>query len=243
MSRLQIEALDVRYGLLQAVKDVSFGVDPGDIVAFIGANGAGKTTLFRAIAGAHRPAAGHIVFAGEDVTSVPDYRRVRKGIALVPEGRHLFTDLTVAENLGLARAAGRKGRWDVQSVLSVFPNLAPHLRQKSGTLSGGEQQAAAIARALVANPEVLLLDEVSLGLSPVAVEWVYASIRQLVDTDTAILLVEQDLNRALSMATRVICMREGRVVARGAVNELTREDIMEAYFGAHDAPSTGASAQ
>lgn len=231
MSLLQVEALDVRYGLFQAVRDVSFDVDPGEIVAFIGANGAGKTTLFRAIAGAHPPAAGRVLLAANDVTSVPDYQRVRKGIALVPEGRRLFADLSVAENLALSRAAGRKGKWDERSVLSIFPNLTPHLKQKSGTLSGGEQQAAAIARALITNPDVLLLDEVSLGLSPAAVERVYASIRQLVNTDTAILLVEQDLNRALSVATRVICVFEGRIVAQGAVGDFTRQQIMNAYFG------------
>lgn len=201
MSLLQVESLDVRHGLLQAVCGVSFQVERSEIVAFVGANGAGKTTLFRSLAGAHKPKGGRVLLDGEDVTSVPDYKRVKKGIALVPEGRHLFADMTVYENLTLARAAKRKGNWDIDSVLDVFPQLAPRLKQKAGTLSGGEQQQAAIARALITNPDVLLLDEVSLGLAPTAVDRVYASIQQLVDTRTTILLVEQDLKRAMSVAT------------------------------------------
>lgn len=242
MSLLAVEALDVRYGLLRAVRDVSFRVDRGDIVAFVGANGAGKTSLFRAIAGAHQPAAGRIMLDGTDVTALPDYQRVRLGIAMAPEGRRLFTSLTVYENLALSRAAGRKGAWTTDSVLAVFPNLVAHLDQKSGTLSGGEQQATAIARALITNPELLLLDEVSLGLSPAAVERVYGSIRQLRAAGTTILLVEQDLDRARSIATRVICMLGGRIVAQGAVGELSREQIIDAYFGPHEAFADAASA-
>lgn len=242
MSLLAVESLDVRYGLLQAVRDVSFQVERAEIVAFVGANGAGKTSLFRALAGAHKPAAGRVMLDGADVTSMPDHERVRKGIALVPEGRRLFADLTVYENLALARAARRAGAWDTETVLTVFPNLASHLRQKCGTLSGGEQQATAIARALITNPDLLLLDEVSLGLSPTAVERVYESIRQLVAANTTILLVEQDLDRALSMATRVICMLQGRIVAQGSVGELTRDQIIEAYFGTRKAQTDGASA-
>jgi len=233
----------VRHGLLQAVRDVSFEVQRGAIVAFVGANGAGKTSLLRALAGAHKPAAGRIRLAGTDVTTMPDYQRVRRGIALVPEGRHLFADLTVYENLALSRAAGRSGQWNTESVLAIFPNLAARLQQKCGTLSGGEQQAAAIARALVTNPDLLLLDEVSLGLSPAAVERVYGSIGQLVAAGTTILLVEQDLDRALSMATRVICMLEGRIVAQGAVGELTREQIIDAYFGPRAAQIDGATSR
>lgn len=239
MSLLGVKDLDVRHGLLQAVCNVSFDVDRSEIVAFVGANGAGKTTLFRALAGAHMPTSGQVILDGADVTTVPDYRRVRRGIALVPEGRHLFKDLTVYENLALANAAGRKGAWTLDAVLDVFPNLVPHMRQKAGTLSGGEQQAAAIGRALITNPNVLLLDEVSLGLSPAAVENVYASIQRLVGADTTILLVEQDLDRTLSVATRVICMLEGRIVLESAVGEISREQIVEAYFGTRQAHVEG----
>lgn len=243
MSLLRVEALDVRHGLLRAVRDVSFEVDRGDVVAFVGANGAGKTTLFRALAGAHLPVSGRVWLDDADVTRMPDYQRVGRGIALVPEGRRLFADLTVYENLALANAAGRKGKWTIEAVLQVFPNLAARIRQRAGTLSGGEQQAAAIGRALITNPDLLLLDEVSLGLSPAAVDRVYASIRELVGANSTILLVEQDLDRALAIATRVICMLGGRIVAQGPAGQLTREQIVDAYFGPRQAHAAAASAQ
>ncbi|MGH8116336.1 MAG: ABC transporter ATP-binding protein [Rhodanobacteraceae bacterium] len=242
MSLLEVQSLDVRHGLLRAVRDVSFGVDKGEIIAFVGANGAGKTTLFRALAGAHRPTGGHVLLDGKDITAVPSYQRVKRGIALVPEGRHLFTDMTVHENLMLAKASGRKGPWDVDSTMAIFPNLAPRLKQRSGTLSGGEQQAAAIARALITNPEVLLLDEVSLGLSPVAVAHAYESLQRVIQSGATILLVEQDLNRALAVAGRVICMRRGQIVAQGPVGSMSRTEIMDAYFGARGTPPAEAHA-
>lgn len=232
---LEIDRLDVRHGLLQAVRGVSFSVAKGEIIALVGANGAGKTTLFRTIAGAHRPAGGRILFRGDDITASADYRRVELGIALVPEGRRLFTRMSVLENLQLAGAVGRPGRWDVKTVLEVFPNLAARISNKAGNLSGGEQQATAIGRALMTNPEVMLLDEISLGLSPTAVGRVYESLKTLIETGTTILLVEQDLNRALSIADRVICMLEGNIVAEGSVKEMTRERITNAYFGLHRA--------
>jgi branched-chain amino acid transport system ATP-binding protein len=228
-ARLEVEALDVRHGLLQAVREVSFTIEEGETLALVGANGAGKTTLLRAIAGAHRPAGGRVRFAGDDVTRVAAYRRARMGIALVPEGRRLFPELTVEENLRVATATGRRGQWDVDSVLETFPILQPLRHKHAATLSGGQQQAAAIGRALMANPRLLLLDEVSLGLAPVAVDSVYESLEQL--EDTTILLVEQDLSRALGAATRVVCMLEGRLVLEGRADELSREQVTEAYFG------------
>lgn len=243
MSLLEVENLDVRHGLLRAVLDVSFSVERGEVVAFVGANGAGKTTLFRAIAGAHRPSGGRVRLEGRDITAVPSYQRVKHGIVLVPEGRHLFSDMTVYENLALARASGRKGHWNIESALQVFPNLAPRLKQRSGTLSGGEQQAAAIARALITNPDLMLLDEVSLGLSPVAVGRVYESLQRVMHTGTTVLLVEQDLNRALSVATRVLCMRQGRIVAQGQAQTMPKAEIMEAYFGGSDTVANGACAR
>jgi len=231
MSFLEVSGLDARYGLLRAVRGVGLTVEKGEVVALVGANGAGKTTLLRAVAGAHRPAGGSVRFDGTDVTALPDHERVRLGIALVPEGRRLFSDLTVRENLLLARAAQRDGRWDLDAVLEVFPNLTARLGNKAGTLSGGEQQATAIGRALMTNPELLLLDEVSLGLSPAAVERVYGSLKTLIDSGTTVLLVEQDLERALATADRVLCMLEGQVVAQGAVGEMSRDRIVAAYFG------------
>ena len=229
MSLLEVEALDCRYGLLQAVRGVSFAVEQGETLALIGANGAGKTTLLRTLAGAHRPHGGRVLFDGADVTALPANRRVARGIALVPEGRRLFPGLTVEENLRVA-AKGR-GRWNVQSVLEVFPLLQPRLHMPAATLSGGEQQAVAIGRALMSNPRVLLLDEASLGLAPVVVDSVYRSLQGIIAEGATVVLVEQDLTRALKVADRVVCLLEGRVVLEGAAKSLDRDAVVGAYFG------------
>ena len=231
MSLLRIENLEARHGQLQAVRGISLEVREGETLALVGANGAGKTTLLRAIAGAHRPAAGRVWLDGADVTAVPAFRRLALGIALVPEGRRLFTGMTVEENLLVARAHGRPGPWSVERVLEAFPMLRARVGAKAGSLSGGEQQATAIGRALVANPRVLLLDEVSLGLAPVAVERVYRCLETLIAGGATIVLVEQDLSRALRVATRVACMLEGSVVLEGPAADMTREQVTEAYFG------------
>lgn len=229
MSLLAVEDLEVRHGLLQAVRGVSFALEQGETLALIGANGAGKSTLLRAIAGAQpRPSAGRVVFDGDDVTRSRAFQRVRQGIALVPEGRHLFPSLTVEENL---LVASRPGPWTVDAVLEAFPMLRDRRRHGAGTLSGGERQATAIGRALMSNPRLLLLDEVSLGLAPVAVEDVYRSLEKVIGEGTTVLLVEQDLTRALATASRVICMLEGRIVLEGRADDLTREQVTEAYFG------------
>ena len=231
MSLLSVEHLDVRHGLLQAVRDVGFSVEEGETIALVGANGAGKTTLLRAIAGAHPPFAGTIRLGETDVTSIPAHRRVGMGIALVPEGRRLFSAMTVEENLLVAGAVRRQGDWTIDRVMELFPMLKPRRRARAGSLSGGEQQATAIGRALLTNPRILLLDEVSLGLSPLAVDRVYQSLRSLMSSGTTTIIVEQDLKRALRVATRVICMLEGRVVMEGRAADVTREEVMEAYFG------------
>jgi branched-chain amino acid transport system ATP-binding protein len=242
LTLLAVEHLDARHGLLHAVRDVSLQLAQGETVALVGANGAGKTTLLRAIAGAHRPSGGRVVFAGEDVTAVAAFRRVRRGIALVPEGRRLFPQLTVEENLLVARSAGRPGRWDVARVLEAFPLLAPLRHKPAASLSGGEQQATAIGRALMTNPSLLLLDEVSLGLAPVVVEGVYGAVASLIEAGTTILLVEQDLARAMSVADRVLCLLDGRVVLEGTAAGLTREQVTEAYFGLSRGQAQGVGA-
>ncbi|MCX5496063.1 ABC transporter ATP-binding protein [Kaistia dalseonensis] len=231
MSLLEIKKLDVRHGLLQAVRGVDLTVEKGETVALVGANGAGKTTLLRAIAGAHLPAGGSVHFDGVDITHIPAHSRVGLGVALVPEGRRLFSQMTVEENLILARSAGRKGPWTIDRVFEAFPNLVPRRKAKAGNLSGGEQQATAIGRALMTNPEILLLDEVSLGLSPLAVDRVYASLDTLIHGGTTIILVEQDLRRAMRVADRIVCMLEGKIVLEGKRGEITREQVSEAYFG------------
>ena len=228
---LAVENLEARHGLLVAVRGVTLGIEAGEIVALVGANGAGKTTLLRTIAGAHRASAGDVHFDGSDVTKSRAHYRARAGIALVPEGRRLFGNLTVEDNLRVAGRTGRDGIWQIESVLAAFPMLKPLLRRRSGELSGGQQQATAIGRALMTNPRALLLDEVSLGLSPHAVEVVYDSLRTVVESGATIILVEQDLGRALKTATRVICLLEGRIVLDAATSELSREAVIEAYFG------------
>ncbi|OWV91860.1 ABC transporter ATP-binding protein [Rhizobium sp. N122] len=235
MSLLSIRDLDVRHGLLQAVRGVSFDIVKGEVLALVGANGAGKTTLLRSIAGAHLPSAGHVLLNDEDLASVPSHKRIAKGIALVPEGRRLFSQMTVEENLLLGESCGRKGEWSIDRVLDAFPNLKPRRYAKTGHLSGGEQQATAIGRALMSNPDILLLDEVSLGLSPLVVDRVYAQLQALLTSGTTIVLVEQDLARAMSVASRVVCMLEGRIVLDRPAGAVTREHVTQAYFGLHRA--------
>ena len=242
MTLLEVDELDCRYGLLQAVRGVSFGVAKGEIVALIGANGAGKTTLLRAIAGAHRPHAGRVRFDGVDVTRLPAHRRVSLGCALVPEGRRLFPSLTVEENLRVAAVKNRRGQWNVESVLDAFPLLQPRRKMPAANLSGGEQQAVAIGRALMSNPSLMLLDEVSLGLAPVVVDAVYASLKSVINEGATVVLVEQDLTRALRVAGRVICMLEGRVVLQGDSKSLDRESVVDAYFGLRRSAAGEASA-
>jgi branched-chain amino acid transport system ATP-binding protein len=240
MSLLRVNDLEVRHGLLRAVRGVSFDIGKGETIAFVGANGAGKTTLLRAIAGAHLPVSGSIAFDGADVTQVPSHLRVRSGIALVPEGRRLFGDLTVTENLLLGRAARGKGLWTLDTVMDALPQLQPIRNSLAKNLSGGQQQAVAIGRALMTNPTLLLLDEISLGLSPVAVDGVYAAIRNLIGMGTTIILVEQNLDRAIGVANRLICMLEGSVVLQGRASELERARITEAYFGLGAGRAAGA---
>lgn len=241
MSLLEVESLVVRHGALTAVREVSFTVEEGSTLALVGANGAGKSTLLRAIAGAHRPASGRVRFDGVDVTELSAHRRVKLGIALVPEGRRLFPDLTVEQNLRVAAGKGRSGTWAVDTVLDAFPMLRPLARQQASSLSGGEQQATAIGRALMSNPRLLLLDEVSLGLAPVAVDTVYQTLHTLLSAgDATVVLVEQDLRRAMSVAGSIACMLEGRIVLSGASSDLNRDQITDAYFGLKRAPGATA---
>jgi len=246
MSLLNIETLEARHGLLTAVQGISLAIEQGETLALVGANGAGKTTLLRTLAGVHPVAGGRIVFDGVDVSKLPAHRRAAAGLALVPEGRKLFPAMTVQENLLVALSAKRDGRWNLDSVLEAFPQLKPKLKAAAGTLSGGQQQAVAIGRALMTNPRVLLLDEVSLGLSPLAVQGVYDSLRTLMGKGTAhgttVVLVEQDLQRTFEVADRIVCMLEGRVVASGLAGEMTREEVMAHYFG-HRTPAASAHSQ
>jgi branched-chain amino acid transport system ATP-binding protein len=232
MTVLEARSLVARHGLLTAVRDVSLSVRQGEVLAIVGANGAGKTTLFRALAGVHAVAGGAILLDGKDVTALPAHLRVRIGIAMAPEGRRLFPEMTVRENLMIAGENGRRGRWTLDAVMAAFPQLSPVAGSLANHLSGGQRQAVAIGRALMSNPKLLLLDEVSLGLSPVAIEGLYENLSALkAARETAIILVEQDLDRAIAFSDRLVCMLEGRVQLEGKSSELPRASIADAYFG------------
>jgi branched-chain amino acid transport system ATP-binding protein len=233
MTLLSVNNLVVKHGLLSAVRNVCLDIGKGETLALVGANGAGKTTLLRSLAGAHAPAAGEIRLNGQDITAVPSHKRIGMVMALVPEGRRLFQQMTVEENLLLGGVSGRPGDWNIDRVLETFPNLKTRLKSRGGHLSGGEQQATAIGRALMSNPDILLLDEVSLGLSPMVVDRVYKSLQALLESGTTIILVEQDLSRAMAHAGRIVCMLEGQVVLDRPTAAVSRADVTAAYFGLH----------
>lgn len=228
---LEVTGLDAGYGDFKALFDIDLTVAEGELLALVGANGAGKSTLMRVLAGAQPAFAGMVRLAGEDVTAMPDHQRVRRGISLVPEGRKLFPSLTVEENLLVGAATRRPGEWTLERVYELFPMVAGRRSRGSSHLSGGEQQAVAIGRALMSNPRLLLLDEVSLGLAPVVVERIYDALPGIRSLGTTVVLVEQDLSRTLDVADRVVCLLEGRVVLAGRPSELTREQVVAAYFG------------
>ena len=229
---LDVRGLAAGYGDFQALFDIDLAVDDGETLAVIGANGAGKSTLLGTLAGLVPATAGSVRFAGDDLLAVRHHGRVGLGIALVPEGRHLFPSLTVEENLLVGAHSRRPGRWDVDRVLEVFPLVRPLLARPADVLSGGERQAVAIGRALMANPRLLLLDEVSLGLAPVVVKQLYAALPAVIGEGTTVLLVEQDIGQALAVADRVVCLLEGRISLEGVPAGLDRARITEAYFGA-----------
>ena len=228
---LEVEALDAFYGDFQALFGVSLRIDAGAVTAVIGANGAGKSTLLKSIAGLMpgRPEA--IRFAGEPIGALPAHALVKRGIALVPEGRRLFPSLSVEENLLIGGQLGRPGSWNLARVYDLFPVLAERRRLPAPALSGGQQQMCAIGRALLANPKLLLCDEISLGLAPVVIRDIYARLPAIVAEGISLVIVEQDIVQALAAADHVYCLQEGRMVLDGAPGALTREAIAAAYFG------------
>jgi branched-chain amino acid transport system ATP-binding protein len=228
---LQIEDLDVHYGDFQALYGLGLTLAEGETLAVIGANGAGKSTLLKTVAGTLRPTRGTVRYDGEDVSRLPAHRRVPRGIALTPEGRRIFASLTVEENLLIGSSTHRKGPWTLARVYQAFPLVADRRDRVGLNLSGGEAQAVAIARALMSNPRLLLLDEVSLGLAPVAVEQIYAALPTITGEGTTVLLVEQDVNQALRAADRIQCLLEGRTALEGTPGTLSRHQIAAAYFG------------
>jgi len=232
---LSVENLDVFYGAVQAVWDVSFEVAEGEVVALIGANGAGKSTVLKAVAGLLAPRRGRILFGGLDIGGHPPYDMVDKGLVLIPEARQLWPGMTVRENLEMG-AYGAKARparrQTLDMVLAMFPQLAQRQRQKAGTLSGGEQQMCAMGRALMARPKLLMLDEPSLGLSPILVETIFSIIGEINSTGTPVLLVEQNARKALEVAHRGYVIETGVIVQTGSGKELlSSEEVQKAYLG------------
>ena len=232
---LDVRDLVVHHGQLRALSGISLTVYPGEVYALIGANGAGKSTLLRTIAGLHHPTSGSVSYAGQDVTGMRPEKRATAGIVMVPEGRRLFPSLTLEENLKVGGSYARKGPWNIDRVYELFPWMTERRGQKTAQMSGGEQQSVAIGRALVANPRVLLLDELSLGLAPVIVQRIYAMLPQVLESGITVLLVEQDVSQALRVATHLQCLLEGHTTLEGTPAEVTREQVEAAYFGAGSA--------
>jgi branched-chain amino acid transport system ATP-binding protein len=228
---LDVRALDAFYGDFQALFGVSMQVGAGQVVAVVGANGAGKSTLLKSIAGLMRSRRDAIIFDGKAIGDEPAYAVVAHGVALVPEGRRLFPSLSVEENLMIGGQLGRPGPWNLQRVYELFPVLAERRHLPAPSLSGGQQQMVAIGRALMANPRLLLCDEISLGLAPIVVREIYGRLPKIVADGLSLIVVEQDIVQALGAATQVYCFQEGRVALEGAAKELTHEAISAAYFG------------
>ena len=228
---IEVQDLTVHHGQLRALDRISLRVFPGEVYAIIGANGAGKSTLLRTIAGLHHPTEGSIRYDGQDVTKVRPERRATRGIAMVPEGRRLFGSLTVEENLQIGATYARKGPWTIERVYELFGWMTDRRAQRAAQLSGGEQQSVAIGRALVANPRVLLLDELSLGLAPVVVQRIYGTMPQILASGITVLLVEQDVSQALRVASHLQCLLEGHTTLEGRPADVTPQQVEAAYFG------------
>jgi branched-chain amino acid transport system ATP-binding protein len=228
---LQTRDLKAWYGDAQALFGIDFGLAPGEVVAIIGANGAGKSTFLKSLTGLVHAAPDSIFYDGAAIGGLPPGEIVRRGIALVPEGRRLFASLSVEENLLMGANAHRAGPWSLDRVHALFPILRDKRRQPATSLSGGQQQMVAIGRALMSNPAVLLCDELSLGLAPIVIREIYAALPAIVAEGMTVVVVEQDVATAQRVSQRVYCFQEGRVTLSGRSGELTRERISAAYFG------------
>ncbi|NLK76034.1 MAG: ABC transporter ATP-binding protein [Clostridiales bacterium] len=235
MAMLEVKNLQVYYGVIQAIKNVSFQVNQGEVIALIGANGAGKTTILHTITGLITAKSGEVIYEGTDLQKIPAHRIVSLGMAHIPEGRHVFSQLTVYENL-LMGAFTRKDKTEIEetleSIYERFPRLKERRGQYAGTLSGGEQQMLAMGRALMSKPKIILMDEPSMGLSPILVEEVFDIIQSISKSGTTVLLVEQNAKKALSIADRAYVLETGNIVLEGKANELlNNESVKKAYLG------------
>lgn len=235
MSMLKVENLSVHYGMIQAVRDVSFEVNEGEVVSLIGANGAGKTTILRTISGLVRPSAGKIKFLGSEVQKTPAQKIVAAGLSQVPEGRHVFPGLTVMENLEMGaflKTNREENQANLKKVFARFPRLEERKNQDAATLSGGEQQMLAMGRALMSTPKLLLLDEPSMGLAPIFIQEIFDIIQDIQKQGTTVLLIEQNANKALSIANRGYVLETGNIVLSGTGQELLASDeVRKAYLG------------
>lgn len=229
---LKVENLTVHHGQLCAVNDVSFSVESGEVFAIIGANGAGKSTLLRSIAGLQQSTSGNIIWKGQDISKIRAHRRVELGVSLVPEGRRLFSSMTLLENLQVGAFRAPKGPFSIEKIFEIFPWMPERRRQQAWQFSGGEQQAIAISRALVRNPQLLMIDELSLGLAPIIVERIYSHIPAIVKEGVSVLIVEQDVSQATAVASQIHCLLEGHTALTGKPSELSAQEIEKAYFGA-----------
>ncbi|MEP2783382.1 MAG: ABC transporter ATP-binding protein [Pseudoruegeria sp.] len=228
---LNITGLDAFYGDFQALYGVDLTVSVGEILAIIGANGAGKTTLMRSISGLMQNQPAMVQYRGASIGALRADEVAEKGIALVPEGRQLFPSLSVEENLIIGGQIGRQGPWSLEAVYKLFPILQDRRKQQSTSLSGGQQQMVAIGRALMANPDLILFDEISLGLAPIIIKDIYDALPGIIGEGMSALIVEQDITKALSVSSRVYCLQEGRVSLEGASATVSQDDISRAYFG------------
>ncbi len=228
---LATHGLTAFYGDFQALFGIDFTIEAGEIVAIIGANGAGKSTFLKTLTGLLRAPSEAVQFEGRPIGGMQAHRIVQAGIAMVPEGRRLFPSLTVEENLRMGSYAGRSGRFDLAAIFALFPVLKEKRRQLSTTLSGGQQQMIAIGRALMANPRLLICDEISLGLAPVVVKEIYEVLRRVAQAELTAIIVEQDVGTARSVSNRLYCFQEGKVSLTGRSHELSHAAISLAYFG------------
>ncbi len=236
MALLEVKDLEVHYGMIKAIKGISFEVNQGEVIALIGANGAGKTTTLHTVTGLIQPSHGQIIFDGKDITKIPAHRIVGMGMAHVPEGRRIFQQLTVLENLKLG-AYTRKDKALIAATLKMvyerFPRLEERKNQVAGTLSGGEQQMLAMGRALMSNPRIILMDEPSMGLSPLLVSEIFDIIKVISEGGTTVLLVEQNAQKALSIADRAYVLETGNISLSGKASDLINdESVRKAYLGA-----------
>ena len=231
MNLLSVSKLNAYYGDFQALFDVDFHAHPGEVIAIIGANGAGKSTFLNAIAGNVTGRGNSITFAEEAISGLRSWQIVSRGIALVPEGRRLFSSLTVEENLLMGAYANTKDAWPLTHIYETFPQLKLKAKQSALSLSGGEQQMVAIGRALISNPLLLMCDELSLGLAPMVVHDIYETLTTVRERGVTLIIVEQNVRQALAFTDRVYCFQEGRVSLTGRAGELKPEDVSRAYFG------------